>query len=62
LRGLKIKEGGKKEGVEGLMESLGVNVNVEWVRKLGAGRKERGNMILAKLGSEEEKCKVWQNK
>jgi len=41
LRGLKVKEGGEREGVECLMKSLGVKVKIKWARQLGTGRKER---------------------
>lgn len=45
-----------KEGVERVMRIIGVEVKIEEIRKVDAGRRERESMVIVKVGSEEEKA------
>lgn len=62
LKGLKKGEGGLKENVEEVMKRIGVEVKVEEIRKIEAGKRERGNMVMVKVGSEDEKRRIMQSK
>jgi len=50
IKGLKDGEGRLKERVEKALEGIGGEIKVEEVRKIEAGKTERGNMVIAKLG------------
>lgn len=51
-----FKRGGK------VMHRLGVEVKIEDIRKIEAGRQDKGEMAVVKVGSEEERRKVLRNK
>ncbi|XP_077278817.1 uncharacterized protein LOC143906545 isoform X2 [Temnothorax americanus] len=62
IKGVKEDAGGIKGGVAEVMKKLGVEVKIEEIRKIEAGRREKGGMALVKVGSEEEKAKIMRNK
>lgn len=43
------------------MKKIGVEVKIEEIRKIEAGRREKGDMAV-KVGSEEEKSRIMRNK
>jgi len=55
VKGLKDGEGRLKERVEKALEG---EIKVEEVRKIEAGKTERGNMVIAKLGSEDMSWRI----
>lgn len=62
LKGLGEGVGDLKVGVEEVMKRLGVEVKAEEIRKIELGGKKKGNLLIVKVGSEEEKRRVMQNK
>lgn len=54
LRGLKGERRIKGE-MEAVMKKLGVKVGIEEVRKIEAGRRDKGCMLIVKVGSEEKR-------
>lgn len=56
------EEGGLKKRIEQIIKGLGVKVTIGGLKKLDAGRKEWGSMILVEVGSEKERRKVLENK
>jgi len=51
-----------KERVEKALEGIRGEIKVEEVRKIEAGKTERGNMVIAKLGSEDMRRRILMNK
>jgi len=62
IKGLKEGEGGIEKDVEEIWKKLGVEVKMEGIKRIEAGRTERGCMIRVRVGSEEEKRRIWKNK
>lgn len=62
MRGLKVGEGNIETGIEKVMKDIGVEVRIEEVRRIKTGKGEWGEMVVVKLGSEEEKKKVMEGK
>lgn len=63
IRGL--REGGeerRKVEIEGLIKKIGVEMRLEEIRKVEAGKNSKRGMIVAKVGSEGETKKVMENK
>lgn len=63
IRGL--KEGGeerRREEIKGIMKKIGVEVRLEGIRKVEAGKAGKGGMTVVKVDCEEEKKKVMENK
>lgn len=61
LKGLKEGEAGVKEGVEEMLRRIGVEVRIEEVRKVEAGRMERESMVIVRIRDEKKK-RVMRNK
>jgi len=59
IKRLKEEEGNEKQ-LEGVWKKLGVGVKVEEVKRVRAGG--GGGMVIVKIGSEEEKKGIMQNK
>ncbi|XP_032688392.1 golgin subfamily A member 6-like protein 6 [Odontomachus brunneus] len=64
LKGVKGGEGDMKERVEGILKELGVGVKgkIDEVRKIEAGRKEKGEMVIVRMTSEEVKRRILESK
>lgn len=63
IRGLREGgEEGRRKEIKGIMEKIGVEVRLEEIRKVEAGKASKGAMIIVKVGSEGEKRKVMENK
>jgi len=62
VKGLKDGEGGLKERVEKALKGIGGEIKVEEIRKIEAGKTERGNMVIVKLGSEDMRRRILMNK
>jgi len=62
MRGLKEREEGMREEVEGVMKRIGVEVKVKEIRRIETGRKEKGNRTIVRVENEDEKAKIMQNK
>ncbi|XP_032689113.1 golgin subfamily A member 6-like protein 22 [Odontomachus brunneus] len=62
--GVKGGEGDMKERVEGILKELGVGVEgkIDEVRKIKAGRKEKGEMVIVRMTSEEVKRRILESK
>lgn len=55
MKGVKEGENGVKEVVERVMNKLGVEIKIDDIRKIEAGWKERGGMVVVRVDSEEER-------
>lgn len=58
VKGVKVvgeEEGGLKKRIEQIIRGLGVEVTIEGMRKLDAGREEWGSMVSVEVGSENER-------
>lgn len=60
MRGLKVGEGNIE--IEKVMKDIGVEVRIGGVRRIKTGKGEWGEMVVVKLGSEEEKKNVMEGK
>jgi len=58
-----VREGeGNLEGMQRVWEKLGLKVKVENIREIKGGRGSRGSMWVVRVGSEEERRRIVQNK
>lgn len=62
IKGMKEKEGKRKEMVEGIITNIGMEVEVRKVKRLGGDKERRREMVMVKLGNEEQKKEVIKNK
>ena len=62
IRGLKIERGNARQEIEGIMKEIGVEVKMEKIKQVRTGKEEWGDMVVVKLGGEEEKRKVMEGK
>lgn len=64
IKGIEVKEGGRRERVEKILGEIGAKVEIEEVRRIGGvGEMGRdGEMVLVKLGNEEQKWEVMEKK
>ncbi|KMQ90533.1 hypothetical protein RF55_9482 [Lasius niger] len=58
IRGVKTWKGDLKWGVEQVWKEIGAKVRVQELRKSRTGKEEWGDMVIVKLGSEEQKKEV----
>lgn len=57
----KVKEGSKEE-IKNICKEIGVDIEIEEIRKVKMGREEKGDMLIVKVRSEENKRKILENK
>lgn len=62
IRGMKVREGRRKEMVEETMERIGAKVSVEEVRKIGEDKEKDRETVLVRLGNEEQRREVLMKK
>ncbi|XP_077277353.1 uncharacterized protein LOC143905674 [Temnothorax americanus] len=62
IRGLEVKEGGRKENAEKLLEGIGAKVKAIEVKKIGGDAEKGREMVLLKLENEEQKWEVMEKK
>lgn len=56
-----MKEGSKEE-IKNICKEIGVDIEIEEIRKVKMGREEKGDMLIVKVRSEENKRKILENK
>lgn len=44
------------------MREIGARVNIKEVKKVGAGRGDKGEMVVVKLGNEDERKEIMEGK
>lgn len=59
IKGLKVKEGNRREAVEEVLNVLGVRGNIEEVKRVGEDREQDGEMVLV---SEEQRGEIMKRK
>lgn len=59
---IKVKEGNRKDAVEGILKSIGVEAKIEELRRLGKNEERGTEMIWVKLENEEQKKEVLEKK
>jgi len=63
IKGMEAKEGKRREAVEEILEVIGAKVEIKEVRRIGEiTEKGRGEMMLVKLESEDQKWEVMAKK
>jgi len=62
IKGVKEGEASLKEKVEEVIKMLGIEVKIEEIRRIEAGKKERGSMIVVRVENEEAKRNIVRNK
>lgn len=62
VKGMKVGEEGMRNKVEEILRELEREVNVEEVRRVEAGRREKGSMLVVKVQSEWMKRNILMNK
>ncbi|XP_024890348.1 golgin subfamily A member 6-like protein 22 [Temnothorax curvispinosus] len=62
IRGLEVKEGGRRENAEKLLEGIGAKVKVTEVKRIGGDAEKGREMVLLKLENEEQKWEVMEKK
>lgn len=62
IRGLRVKEGKRKEAVEEIMRDIGAEVEVEEVKRLGGNGKEGKEVVWVKLRDERQRREVMEKK
>ncbi|XP_011706307.1 PREDICTED: golgin subfamily A member 6-like protein 22, partial [Wasmannia auropunctata] len=62
VKGLKEGEGSSKERVEEVLRGLGMEIKIEDIRKLDVGKREKGDMVVVRVGSEDMKRNILLNK
>ncbi|XP_024893159.1 golgin subfamily A member 6-like protein 2, partial [Temnothorax curvispinosus] len=62
IRGLEVKEGGRRENAEKLLEGIGAKVKAIEVKRIGGDAEKGREMVLLKLENEEQKWEVMEKK
>ena len=62
IRGLEVKEGGRRNEAEKLLEDIGVKAKVMEIRRIGGDIEKGREMVLLKLENEEQKWEVIEKK
>lgn len=62
LRGIRIGERGIREITEEVLKKIGVEAKIEDIKKIDIGKKDKDSLVVIKVGSEEEKSRIMQNK
>lgn len=62
IKRLEVREGGRREIVEGVIKNIEVEVEIEEVKRIGGDRKRERKMVLVKLENEEQKRKMMEKK
>lgn len=62
IKGLKVEEGKIREEIEEVMREIGARVNIKEMRKVGAGRGDKGEIVVVKLGNENERKEIMGGK
>lgn len=57
----KVTEGSKEE-IKNICKKIGIDIEIEEIRKVKTGREEKGDMLIVKVRSEENKRKILENK
>src|SRR5436190_9747800 len=62
VRGLEVREGKRREGAEKLLKDIEAKVEIMEVKKVGEDREKGSEMVIIRLGSEEQKWEVMEKK
>lgn len=62
IRGVTVKEGKRREAVEGLFREIGAKVTVKGVKRIGEVNRKGKEMIWVRLEDEGQRKEVWNNK
>lgn len=61
FKGIKEEKGDIEKVVRRICREIGIEIEIEELRRVKTGREERGEMIIAKMRSEETKRKILEN-
>lgn len=62
LKGEEVKEGKRRDAAEEIFKLVGVKVEIKEVRRVGEIREDGKEILLVKLGNEEQKWEVMEKK
>lgn len=62
IRGLKVREGRRREAVEEVLEKIGVEVEVKEIRRVESSTGEGREIVLVKLANEEQRREILKKK
>jgi len=62
IKGLKVKEGNRREAVEEVLNVLEVRGNIEEVKRVGGDREQDREMVLVRLKIEEQRGEIMKRK
>lgn len=62
IKGLEVREGKRREAVKEVLRKVGVDVEIEEIRRVGGGIKDRREMVLVKIAKEEQKKEAMRKK
>lgn len=62
IKGLKVKNGKRREAIEEVLNKIGTKVEIREIRKIGTGKEEGEEMVVVKVGGEEQKREIMRKK
>lgn len=62
IRGIEVRDGKRREAVEGLLEKIGPKIRMEQIKRIGGTAEGGREMMVVKLGNEEQKWEVMGKK
>ncbi|XP_067208522.1 golgin subfamily A member 6-like protein 22 [Linepithema humile] len=62
IKGIEVKEGKRKEAVEGLMKDIGAEVKIEETWKIAEDRDKGREIVGIRIESEEKRREIWEKK
>lgn len=62
IKGIKVKEGKRREVVEEMMKDIGMKVKIEEIRRLKGNEEGETEMIWVRLESEEQRREILEKK
>lgn len=62
FKGIKSEKGDTEKEVRGICKEMGLEVEIEELRRIKTGKEERGEMIIIRVSSEEMRRRILENK
>ncbi|XP_067207866.1 golgin subfamily A member 6-like protein 22 [Linepithema humile] len=62
IKGIEVKEGRRKEAVEGLIKDIGAEVKIEETWRIAEDRDKRREIVGIRIENEEKRREIWEKK
>ncbi|XP_067208444.1 golgin subfamily A member 6-like protein 25 [Linepithema humile] len=62
IKGIEVKEGKRKEAIEGLMKDIGAEVKIEETWKIAENRDKGREIVGIRIENEEKRREIWEKK